>query len=112
MSGRLFPPVLTRRRIWLAYGIAVCADVLQFVLGPVGWVFVDDAIDVVAMLLLTLVIGFHPFFIPTFIAELVPLVDMLPTWTGCTAVVIAMRRRQRAPAPSTPPPPPPGVIDV
>jgi hypothetical protein len=109
----LLPPVLTRRRIWLAYGIAVGADALQFLIalaGPPGW-FLDDAIDVVAMILLTVVLGFHPLFIPTFIAELVPLVDMLPTWTGCTAIVIALRRKQ--PVPEPPPRiPPPDVIDV
>lgn len=115
MGNRLLPPELTRRRIWLAYGIALCADGLQFILaplGPAGWIFIDDVIDVVAMLLLTLVLGFHPFFIPSFIAELIPVVDMLPTWTGCTALVIATRRRRATPAATPPPVPPPGVIDV
>jgi len=115
MVNRLLPPVLTRRRIWLAYGIAVAADGLQILLapaGPAGWLFLDDALDVLAMVLLTAVLGFHPFFLPTFLAELVPIVDMLPTWTGCTALVIATRRRQRAAAAPPKMPPPPDVIDI
>lgn len=116
MSGRLFPPVMTRRRIWLAYGIALCADAFQILFaftGPFG-VALDGAIDVMAMVLLTMVIGFHPLLLPTFIAELLPIVDMLPTWTGCTALVIALRRRQVSTptAPPPPSPPPPGVIDI
>ena len=116
MVNRLLPPVLTRGRIWLACGIAVAADGLQLLLAPtaaVGWLFLDDAIDVVAMVALTAVLGFHPFFLPTFIAELVPIVDMLPTWTGCTALVIATRRKQQRAAGMPPKmPPPPGVIDI
>jgi hypothetical protein len=40
----------------------------------------------------------------------VPIADLLPTWTGCVALVVALRRRQGA---FEPPPPGPGpVIDV
>ena len=114
VANRLLPPVLTRRRIWLAYGVAVVADGLQLLLAPlniVGWLFLDDVIDVIAMFLLTLILGFHPLLLPTFVAELIPVMDMLPTWTGCTALIVALRRKQQAPAP--PPPVPPGdVIDI
>jgi len=74
---------------------------------------VDEALDVLVMLLLSMTIGFHPLFLPTFVAEFVPVVDMLPTWTACTIFVIGLRRKQ-----STPPPPPApphatgNVIDV
>ena len=116
MVNRLMPPVLTRRRIWLAYGIAVVADGLQILLtptGPAGMLFLDDVIDVVAMILLTMVLGFHPFLLPAFIVELIPIVDILPTWTGCTALVIMTRRKQqRATEPPPKMPPPPGVIDI
>src|SRR5262245_57748916 len=97
-------PLLTRVRVWLAFTVAIVADCIQMSLGPSGWLFADQAIDVIAMCLISALIGFHPLFIPTFIAEFVPMVDMLPTWTGCTAVVIALRRReQRGVAPSPPP---------
>jgi hypothetical protein len=105
MTGIFRTPMLTRVRVWLALTVAVVADGIQLSLGPTGWLFADQAIDVVAMCLISALIGFHPLFIPTFIAEFFPVVDMLPTWTGCTAVVIALRRReQRGVAPAPPPP--------
>ena len=35
--------VLTPKRVRLAYGIGVITDVLQFLLGPLGWAFADGA---------------------------------------------------------------------
>lgn len=104
------PPVLTRARVRLAYVIAVTADVLQLLLGPVGWAFADEILDLSAMILIWRVIGFHPLLLPTFVLEFLPVADLLPTWTGCVAIVVALRKRQQR----TPPPPPaPGpVIDV
>jgi len=116
--GLLRTPELTPRRIWLAFAIAITADAIQISLGPVGWLFADELIDVGAMGLMTLVLGFHPLFIPTFVAEFVPMLDMLPTWTGCVAAVVVLRRRQQQAATRPPPPPPPegskrdDVIDV
>jgi len=48
--------------------------------------------------------------LPTFVVEFLPLVDLLPTWTGCVAVVVALRKRQQAIA--TPPPASGPIIDV
>jgi hypothetical protein len=106
--SRFAPPVLTKGRIWSAYGIAVATDVLQFVLGPFGWTFADEILDVVAAGATWLLLGFHPLLLPTFVVEFLPIVDMLPTWTGCVALVIALRRKQQA----LPPPPTGAVIDV
>jgi hypothetical protein len=114
MANRLLPPVLTRRRIWLAWCVALAADGLQLLLGPLGLVFIDSAIDVVAMILLTLTLGFHPLLLPTFFVELVPLIDELPTWTACTFLVIGLRRKkheQNIPPPH-PPPASGKVIDI
>ncbi|HAM71152.1 MAG TPA: hypothetical protein DCM86_05870 [Verrucomicrobiales bacterium] len=108
------PPSLTRRRIVAGYAVAVAADALQLLLGPLGWAFIDEGIDLVAMVLLTLTLGFHPLLLPTFIVEFIPVVDMLPTWTGCVAMVLAFRRRTpSSPLPTPPDSPPSGpVIDV
>ena len=118
MNSLLRTPVLTRRRVWLALGIAAVADVMQALLvtlGPVGWA-AGEGIDVVVMILLTYLLGFHPLFLPTFIAELIPGVDLLPTWTACVAIVIALRRKQQqVPSPAPPPAgakPPGDYIDV
>jgi hypothetical protein len=79
-------------------------------MGPVGWAFADELLDVVAMILTWRLIGFHPLLLPTFALEFLPVADMLPTWTGCVAIVVALRKRHQA---QNPPPLPPGpVIDL
>jgi hypothetical protein len=104
-------PQLTLVRMVLALGVAVAADGMQIILGPFGWEGIDQAIDFVAMLIIGKIIGFHILLLPTFVLELVPLLDDLPTWTACTAAVIAPRKREQrqSPAASSPPPPPPGT---
>jgi hypothetical protein len=73
-------------------------------------VIADEALDVVAAFAISRVLGFHPLLLPTFVVEFLPVVDMLPTWTACTALVIAMRKRQQI---ASPPPPSNGpIIDV
>ena len=89
------PPVLTRNRVRLAYAVAITADALQILLGPVGWAFADEIIDVAAMFLTWRAIGFHPLLLPTFALEFIPLVDMLPTWTACVALVVSLRKKQQ-----------------
>ena len=103
------PPQLTPGRVRAAYAVAITTDVLQFILGPFGWAGADEILDVAASALIWRVLGFHPLLLPTFLIELLPVTDMLPTWTACVALVIALRRRQQVG------PPPPGggtVIDV
>ena len=95
-------PVLTKQRIWFAFTVAVLTDSAQLLLGPLGWAFVDEGLDVIAMVLTTAAIGFHMLLLPTFVIELVPLADMLPTWTACTAAVVMLRKK----AQSQPPPMP------
>jgi hypothetical protein len=90
-------PALTRDRTRFAYAVAVTADAVQLFLGPLGWAFADEIIDVIAMLLITGAIGFHPLCLPTFALEFLPVVDWLPTWTGCVALVVSLRRKEQAP---------------
>jgi len=96
-------PVMTKRRIWFAFSVSAITDTLQFVLGPLGWVVLDDVLDVAAMLLITPTLGFHPLLLPTFIIEAFPVADMLPTWTACTAAVVMLRRKAQAASPDLPP---------
>ena len=95
-------PPITRLRIILALAVAVIADALQFILLPFAWTFIESAIDVVAMVLTTWILGFHILLLPTFVVELIPVADVLPTWTACVIAVIALRKR----AQNSPPPPP------
>jgi len=116
---------LTRGRIALALVIAGATDALQIMLGPLGWAFVDEIVDVAAMIAISLLIGFHPLLLPTFVAEIIPVVDMLPTWTACVGAVVLWRKGSNAmeskpssevPPKTTQPPKPPEpkgpIIDV
>jgi len=88
------PQRLTRSNVRSAYAVAVAVDIAQFLLGPFGWVGVDEVLDAAAMLAMTRLLGFHPLLLPTFVLEFVPFTDMLPTWTGCVMLVVRARRRQ------------------
>jgi hypothetical protein len=101
-------PILTKSRVKLAYAVAVTADALQLMLGPLGWVFADEIIDLAAMCLTWRAIGFHPLLLPTFALEFIPIIDMLPTWTACVALVVSLRKKQQ----NSQPPRGGQVIDV
>ncbi len=105
-------PPLTRPRMILALGVAVAADGLQMLLGPLGWAGIDQLIDIVAMVLMTRILGFHILLLPTFVVELVPVLEELPTWTACAAAVIALRKREQNNPPPPPVPPDKPVIDI
>jgi hypothetical protein len=100
------PRCLTPSTLRMAYAVAVTIDVAQFLLGPFGFAGLDEGLDIVAMYAISRLVGFHPLLLPTFLLEFVPFTDMLPTWTGCVALVIRARRRQGLvtddPADSTP----------
>jgi len=55
---------------------------------------VNDVLDVVVGLILVRLVGWHWAFLPSFIAELVPGLDLFPSWT--TAVWFATRGRTPA----------------
>ena len=89
------PRALSRGRIAAAITIAVAADIVSFVIGPFGITFADEIIDLAVMGLETWLLGFHWMLLPTFVLEVVPLVDALPTWTACVLAVVAIRKRER-----------------
>lgn len=93
----------------LAYAVALATDLIQLALGPYGWAFADEILDVVAMGIIWRLLGFHVLLLPTFVLEFLPVTDVLPTWTGCVFLVQRLRSRELA----APPPPSNGpVIDV
>src|SRR5438132_6259313 len=77
-----------------ASAAAVTVDAAQVLLGPFGWAGFDEILDAIGMIVISRLIGFHPLLLPTFVLEFVPFTDMLPTWTGCVALVVRARRRQ------------------
>ena len=93
---------LSRTRLRAAWIIAVAVDVIQFpadAAGPVGWVL-GAGLDLVTMALMWGLLGFHWAFLPSFVTEGIPYLNLAPLWT--LAVAIATRGRGEA---GLPPPP-------
>src|SRR6266513_1545163 len=93
---------MTRNKIVAARLVAMSADFLQIGLFPLfGEGFIsplNDALDVGVCLILTLLVGWHFAFLPSFVVELVPIADLVPTWT--IAVFLATRQKQTGSAES------------
>jgi hypothetical protein len=74
-----------------AWVVAIVADALQVGAFPFfAWGALspaDDVIDVVVAAVLTRILGWHWAFLPTLVAELVPGVDLFPTWTAAVLYV-------------------------
>ena len=95
-------PKLTRTRIALAFAVSVVADVMQFPIiaaAATGFLAIpaeaaDMVLDTVVMFVISALIGFHWTFLPSFVLEALPGLDLIPTWTGCVGYVVWRRRRQ------------------
>jgi hypothetical protein len=106
-----------RSTVVAAYVIAIAADALEVGLAPVmseGFISpLNNIVDVVACIVLTMLLGWHIAFLPSFMIKLLPVVDFAPTWT--LAVLIATRGG-RILDDGVPPPvtdnPKTGVVDV
>lgn len=85
-------------RLRTALFLAIIADVVQFVVLPLVVTGAaspaDDILDISVAVILSLLIGWHWEFLPSFLAELIPGVDLLPCWT--IAVAIVYRRSKQA----------------
>ncbi len=112
------PPRLTRRRLVAALLVAAAADAVDVVItagenATLGLALVpgevaSGVLDIVVMAIMCRLLGFHWLFLPTFVLEVVPEVDALPTWLGCVGVVAWQRRRdeRKVEAAARPAPPP------
>jgi hypothetical protein len=78
---RIISPEVRRRALLLA----IAADVLQLGLLPLfgaGWLApLNDVLDVIIAILMVHRLGWHMAFLPTLVAELLPVVDIFPSWT-------------------------------
>jgi hypothetical protein len=105
--SRVLQPTRFRwKRAIAALLVALAADGLQILLLPLAWTFAESAVDAVAMAAEIWLLGFHPLLLPTFVVELIPVVDAFPTWTACVLAVIAMRKREEKFSTAPPPPDP------
>jgi len=91
-----------------AWAIAMAADALQIAVFPLfaegGASPADAGLDVVVAFLLTKLLGWHWAFLPTLGAELIPGLDLFPTWTA--AVYFVTRGEEQSSEPEIMPPGP------
>ena len=94
--------------------LAIIADALQIVLFPV---FVegalspaDDVLDFGIAALMVNLLGWHWEFLPSFLAKLVPGVDLVPLWTLAVANVYRKSKAIAVPT-AQPHDPPPALKD-
>jgi hypothetical protein len=80
----------------LAWTLAIIADFLQVALLPLAPIGMgaSSAIDIIMAITMVKLLGWHPAFLPTAVAEVIPLVNLVPTWT---AAVWLVTRGQKAP---------------
>jgi len=86
------------RMAWL---VAIAADFLQVVAWPFfvegGGSLADGVLDVAVAAILSRLLGWHWAFLPTLVAELIPGVDLFPTWTAAVFYVTRQRIRSGQP---------------
>ncbi len=85
-------PHLSTTRIRVAWAIALAVDAIQIpadFAGPAGW-FLGAGLDVITMMVMWVMLGFHWAFLPSFLTESIPYLNMAPFWT--LAVALATRK--------------------
>lgn len=84
-------PLSPRSRFRAALILALAADALQIFVFPLfaqgALSPADDVLDLAVAAVLVHLLGWHWEFLPTFFAELVPGVDLVPFWTLAVANV-------------------------
>jgi hypothetical protein len=84
---------LTRGRVRAALALAMLADVVQVGLFPLfGWgvlFWPNGVLDALVGIVMCVLLGWHWAFLPSFVAEMTPWLDLFPTWT--TAVLFVTR---------------------
>jgi hypothetical protein len=91
-----------------AWAVALAADALQIAVFPLfaegGFSPADSLLDLIVAVLLIRLLGWHWAFLPTLAVELIPGIDLFPTWTA--AVWFVTRRQVHAEEPEILPPGP------
>ncbi len=102
---------LTPSRIRTARALALAADLLQIVVFPTfaQGIFspFEDILDGVVAVAMVWLLGWHWVFLPSFLTELVPVADVIPTWTAAVWFVTSGKvpPPARTEGPSEPVPP-------
>jgi len=84
-----------------ALAFAIIADALQIALFPLFGEGIlsplDDCLDAAMFLILVKLLGWHPILLPTFATELIPVVDLCPTWTLAVLIIVWRKRKIQPP---------------
>jgi hypothetical protein len=98
---------VSAKRILAARVLAVVADAIQLGLLPL---FVqgaasplNDALDVAVGAAMVALVGWNWVFLPTVVTELLPVVDLAPTWTIAALIATRQRKAEALPETTTPP---------
>ena len=96
---KMFKELVRSREVRMAWTVAIAADAIQIIVLPLfafgGLSPADTAVDIAAAAILSSLIGWHWAFIPTLVAELIPGLDLFPTWTAAVAYVTWQRPRSK-----------------
>jgi hypothetical protein len=83
--------VMTPGRIRAARAVAMVADLAEIVVFPAFMEGLlspaNDVLDVAVAITLTVLLGWHWAFLPSFLAEMIPVVGLVPTWTAAVFYV-------------------------
>jgi hypothetical protein len=96
----------------LAWLVAIAADAVQIFAFPLfaagGLSPADTVLDLIVGAILIRLVGWHWAFLPTLFAELIPGLDLFPTWTAAVFYVTRQHVRLAEPEilPPGPAPPP------
>lgn len=109
-------PRLSQRTVAVAFAGALLVDSLQLPINVALTVALVPAavaeviLDLLAATAAIRLLGFHWLLLPSFLLELVPVLDTLPTWTGCVGFVIWKRLRAAERPVDLPPSPAPVIL--
>ncbi|MCE1228313.1 MAG: hypothetical protein LWX11_02310 [Firmicutes bacterium] len=109
-------------RLKIAWAVAVAVDLLQVGLMPVTGsliTWVDAPLDIVTMIVLWRLLGWHWALLPSLLVELLPYAELVPTWSGAVFLIQQSRKGEMSAPPEpgerpikdvTPKPPQPPTL--
>jgi len=93
---------LKQPKVRWAWVVAVVADAMQIAALPLfaegALSPADSVLDVVVGIILVRLLGWHWAFLPTLAAELIPGLDLFPTWTAAVWFVTRQKAEETSPA--------------
>jgi len=93
---------LKEPKVRWAWVVALMADAIQIAALPLfaegALSPADSVLDVLVGIILVRLLGWHWAFLPTLVAELIPGLDLFPTWTAAVWFVTRQKAEEMSPA--------------